>query len=56
MASGGVSVGGSARIQGVGNVVGLNNTETNPAVKKAMFMWVAAVAVLFIFHVGGARI
>jgi hypothetical protein len=28
----------------------------SPAVKTAMWLWVGAVALLFVFHVGGARL
>ena len=51
------SIGGSARMQGVGSVPGLSNSSnTNPAVRAAVYIWVAAVVVLFIFHVGGAHV
>lgn len=52
-----VGVGGSARIQGVGNVIGLSDGVTaNPAVKKAFIIWSAAVVLLLVFHVGGSRL
>ena len=51
------SVGGSARIQGVGNVVGLQSqNSTNDATSAAVWLWIGAVVVLFIFHVGGAHV
>jgi hypothetical protein len=52
------SVGGSARIQGVGNTVGLtaNGVALNPAAAKAFWLWLFFVAILFFFHVGGARL
>ena len=52
------SVGGSARIQGVGSVAGLTNngSSMNPGMQKAVIIWVVAVVVLAAFHVGGARI
>jgi len=51
------SVAGAARIQGVGNVVGLTSSgaSMNPAMQKATIMWLGALLVLVIFHVGGAR-
>lgn len=51
------SIAGSARIQGVGNVVGLTNSgsDMNPGMQKALIMWAGAFLVLVIFHIGGAR-
>ena len=52
------SIGGSARISGVGNVAGLQQSGngTTTAVKAATLIWIGAFVVLVIFHVGGAHI
>lgn len=51
------SIGGSARIAGVSSTPGMaNGSNTNPAVRAATWMWIGAVVVLFIFHVGGAHV
>lgn len=63
-----IGIAGSAKIEGVGRVGGgvtasggvdgssqiMGNA--SPAVKRAMWIWIGAVVILAIFHVGGASL
>lgn len=51
------SIGGSAKIQGTAATAGLTSSNAgNAAVNRAKLIWVIAIGVLVIFHVGGSRI
>lgn len=51
------SIGGSAKIQGTAATAGLTNGSSgSAAVNRSKLFWLAAVGVLIIFHVGGARV
>ena len=59
---------GSPKIEGVGRTSGMNpapgrsgspaimNVQQTPAVKRAAILWGLALAVLVLFHVGGASL
>lgn len=51
------SVSGSAKVQGTAATAGLisNGGDTNPAVRRAVLLWVGAIVILAVFHVGGAH-
>jgi hypothetical protein len=56
-----VGIAGSAATEGVrptGGAPGTAGIMTNaaPGAKRALIFWGAAVALLFIFHVGGAKL
>lgn len=56
-----IGIAGSASTEGVVPTSGTPGTAgilsgATPAVTRAMWLWAGAVAVLFIFHVGGARL
>jgi hypothetical protein len=46
---------GATRTHGVPGTAGIMG-DVSPAVKTAMYLWFGAVAILFIFHVGGAKL
>jgi hypothetical protein len=53
--AGSASTEGATRTHGVPGTAGIM-TNAQPAVKRAMYLWFGAVAILFIFHVGGAKL
>lgn len=53
-------IAGSGKIEGTARTGGAPGTagimgDAQPAVKRAMIFWGAAVVILFVFHVGGAH-
>jgi hypothetical protein len=53
--AGGAKAEGTTRAGGMPGTAGIVSGST-PAVTRAMWLWVGAVAILFVFHVGGARL
>ncbi len=53
--AGSASTEGATRTHGAPGTAGIM-TATSPAVKRAMYIWFGAVGILFLFHVGGAKL
>lgn len=56
-----VGIAGSAKVEGATPTSGAPGTAgimsgATPGAKKALYIWLAAFGVLFIFHIGGARL
>jgi hypothetical protein len=53
--AGSASTEGATRTSGPPGVAGIMGN-AQPAVKSALILWFVALGVLFVFHVGGARL
>lgn len=55
-----IGIAGAARVEGTTRTAGkefaIVREEAHPAVKRAVVFWFGAVALLFVFHVGGAQV